>query len=65
VYNELSGYNRAKALSEAENIYNIVKKVIKMSKEEKIPTNLASNKIAEKRISEIGRLKMRYGKAVL
>lgn len=65
VYNEIYGYNREKALNEARNIYNIVKKVIDISKAEKVPTNEASNRMAERRIEEIGRLKRRYGKVEL
>lgn len=62
VYNEIQGYNRDKALREARNIYAIVKEVLRISKTEKIPTNVASNKIAERRILEMRRLKGKHSK---
>ncbi|MEK7434509.1 MAG: Glu/Leu/Phe/Val dehydrogenase [Cyanobacteriota bacterium] len=57
VWNELQGYNEAKALKEVKNIYNILKNVFKTAKEENIPTYVASNRLAEKRIKQIGNLK--------
>lgn len=60
VYNELSGYNREKALSEAKNIFNIIKTIFEISKNENVPTHVASNRLAERRIAEIGRIKKTY-----
>lgn len=57
VWNELQGYNEAKALKEVTGIYNILKNVFKTAKEENIPTHVASNRVAEKRIQQIGNLK--------
>lgn len=57
VWNELQGYNEAKALKEVRGIYNNLKTVFKTAKEEDISTNVASNRVAEKRIKQIGNLK--------
>jgi leucine dehydrogenase len=60
VYNELEGYNQEKALSQAKGIYDIVKSILELSDKEKIPTYVASNKIAEERLRHIGRVKQTY-----
>lgn len=58
VYSELNGYNRERALSQAENIYNTTLKIFEISKDKKIPTYQAANQLAEKRVSDIGKLKL-------
>jgi leucine dehydrogenase len=60
VYNELEGYNQEKALSQAKGIYDIVKGILDYAEREKLPTHVASNKIAEERIRQVGRLRQRY-----
>jgi leucine dehydrogenase len=60
VWNELQGYNRSKAMKETENIYNILKNIFKIAKNEDIPTNLASNRLAEKRIELLSNLRRFY-----
>ncbi|MFQ6617093.1 MAG: Leu/Phe/Val dehydrogenase [Fidelibacterota bacterium] len=60
VYNELQGYNRKKALSQAEGIYDILMDIFKRSEREGVPTNVASDKIAEDRINAIARIKRTY-----
>jgi leucine dehydrogenase len=60
VYNELEGYNQEKALSQAKGIYDIVKNILELAEREKIPTYVASNKIAEERMRQIGRIKQAY-----
>ena len=57
VYNELEGYNRERALKQASGIYDIVKKVIEISKRDNIPTEEASRHIAEERIHSISSAK--------
>lgn len=57
VYNELEGYNRERALNQASGIYDIVKKIIEISKRENIPTEAASSKIAEERINAVSNAK--------
>lgn len=60
VANEIEGYNRERALSQADGIYDILKNVIAVSKEENIPTYVASNRIAERRIVQVGRLGKKF-----
>ncbi len=60
VANELEGYRQDRAMKQAEGIYEIVKRVFKISKEQKLPTNIASNHIAEERLHNIGRIKKIY-----
>ncbi len=57
VYNELEGYNRERALKKASEIYDILKRVIEISKKENIPTEAASKKIAEERINAVSHAK--------
>ncbi len=56
VYYELEGYNRERALSHAEKIYDTTRKVFEIAKNEKIPTYLAANKLAEQRINAIAKI---------
>ncbi len=60
VENELEGYNRERASNQAEGIYDIIKSIIRLSREEGIPTNAASNRIAEMRIERVGRLRRKF-----
>ncbi len=60
VWNELQGYNKSKALKEVKGIYHILQNVFEISKKENIPTNLASNRLAEKRIEQLVNLKRFY-----
>lgn len=60
VANELDGYRQDRALKQAAAIYDILTEVIKVAKEQKIPTYQASNKMAEERITKIGGLKNIY-----
>jgi leucine dehydrogenase len=60
VYTELNGYNRDIAYSSTEKIYQLTQEIINIAKEENIPTYAAANKMAERRIDTIGKLKMTY-----
>jgi leucine dehydrogenase len=60
VENELEGYIRERACAQAEGIYDIIKSIIRLSREEGIPTNAASNRIAEMRIKRVGRLRRKF-----
>ena len=60
VYSELEGYNREKSMKRAENIYYTTLDIFKMSKAENIPTYEAANKLAERRIEAIGKVKLSY-----
>lgn len=60
VANELEGYRQDRALTQAEEIYSTLKKIFAIAKQEKIPTYLASNKLAEERINRIAPIKQIY-----
>lgn len=57
VANEIEGYQRDKALKEAEGIYTVLKQVIAMAQKENIPMHEASNRLAERRIEQVSKLK--------
>ncbi len=56
VASEFGGYRQDRAMKQAEEIYEIVKKIIAVSNSEKIPTYQASNKRAEERLDMIGKI---------
>lgn len=58
VFYELQGYNRERALAHAEKIYDTTLNIFKISKDQNIPTYMAANRIAEKRIADIGKIKV-------
>lgn len=57
VYSELISYNRQRALTQTEHIYNVTLEILNKSREEKIYPQLAAMRLAEKRISDIGKVK--------
>ena len=57
VYSELKGYGREKAMQDAANIFDTVKRVINKAKVDGITSALAANRIAEERIAAVHRLK--------
>ena len=59
VFYELQGYNRERAMAHAEKIYQTTLNIFKISKEQNIPTYMAANRIAEKRIADIGKVKLK------
>jgi len=59
-YSELTGFGRKRTIQLTENIYEATKEVIKLSKSENIPTNLAASRLAEKRIEDIKKIKSSY-----
>ncbi len=60
VYYELEGYVRERAMKHAENIYNTTWHIIQTAKSENIPTFVAANRLAEKRIEQIGKVKLAF-----
>lgn len=60
VYEEMKGYNKERAMNRAAGIYNIVKKIIEISKKDNIPTYKAADRMAEDRIASIGRVNRIY-----
>jgi leucine dehydrogenase len=59
-YSEIAGFSKKKTLQLTENIYDATRRVIQKSKLENIPTYEAANKIAEKRIEDIKKIKSSY-----
>jgi leucine dehydrogenase len=57
VYSEMIGYNRQRALTQTEHIYQVTLEILRKSREEKIPTQLAAMHMAEKRIHDVGMVK--------
>jgi len=50
VYSELAGWTSARSFRKADEIYETVRKVFEIAKEEKVPTYLAADRLAEQRI---------------
>jgi leucine dehydrogenase len=59
-YSELMGFSKKRTLQLTENIYEATRNVLRLSKAEKISTIEAANKIAEKRIADIKKVKSTY-----
>jgi leucine dehydrogenase len=57
VYGELQGWNRDQAMRKSGDIYDTLIRLFALSAEEGIPTYQAADRIAERRIEEIGRLR--------
>lgn len=60
VANELEGYNRDRALMQAEGIYSIVTRVFQISRDEGITTAKAADELAERRIASLAQIKDTY-----
>jgi leucine dehydrogenase len=60
VYSELQGYNRDRAMNQASKIYDTTLAILKSSAEQNLPTIVAAKSIAEKRIDEMGKVKLSY-----
>jgi leucine dehydrogenase len=59
-YSELMGFSKKRSMQLTENIYEATRNVLTLSKAEKIPTINAANKIAEKRIADIRKVKSSF-----
>lgn len=57
VYSELIGYNRQRALTQTEHIYNVTLDIFRKATKEGISTQQAAIQMAEKRIRDIGKVK--------
>ncbi len=60
VANEISGYNRERAFSQAEGIYDTLETIFDLAEKEDIPTHAAAERVAEKRMSDLSKLKNIY-----
>lgn len=56
VYNELNGYNRDRAILMTRQIFDNVTRIFEVAEEQSISTQVAANKIAEKRIERMKKL---------
>jgi valine dehydrogenase (NAD+) len=57
VADELSGYNAERAQARAEQIYVAAKKIFALANEEGVPPAVAADRLAERRMAEVGRLR--------
>ena len=60
VANELEGYNRDRALQQAQGIYDITTRIFEIARDEEITTLTAANRLAERRIAALGKIKDHY-----
>ncbi len=60
VYSELIGYNRDYAMTNAQKIYDLATSIFNTASQQKISTIAAAKLVAEKRIEEIGKVKLSY-----
>ncbi len=58
-YSEVIGYNRDMAYRQTEDIYQTTLNILQKSADEKIPTYLAANRMAEERIASIASINQR------
>ncbi len=56
VYSELAGWTSARAFRKADEIYDTVLRVFSIAKQDKVPTYVAADRLAEQRIRAVGAL---------
>jgi leucine dehydrogenase len=54
VYSELAGWTSARSFRKADEIYDTIRRVYEIARNEKIPTYLAADRLAEQRILAVG-----------
>jgi len=60
VANELEGYNQERAFQQAEGIYDKLMEIFRLSDDQDLPTNFASDQLAEDRIRRVAQIKTFY-----
>ena len=60
VANEIEGYNRERAFSQAESIYDTLMVIFDLADSEKVSTHTAASKVAERRMADVAKLKNIY-----
>ena len=60
VNSELENWSAERAFKKAGEIYSTMLRVFELAKDEKLPTYLAADRLAEKRIAMVGKLKRTY-----
>jgi leucine dehydrogenase len=56
VYSELTGWTKERALRKADEIFDTVLGVFQIAKEQGVTTALAADRLAERRIAQVGGL---------
>jgi leucine dehydrogenase len=56
VYSEIAGWSSQRALRKADEIYDTTLGVFEIAREQKIPTHLAADRLAERRLQAVGSL---------
>ncbi len=59
VYSEVAGFGTEYAMKQAENIFATTASIFALAKKENIPTYMAANKTAEKRLASIAHIRTR------
>ena len=57
VYSELAGWTSARSFRKADEIYDTVLKVFSIAKQDRVPTYQAADRVAERRMADVGRLR--------
>lgn len=60
VFVELEGYSRERAFEKTTQVYDNLMQVFKIAREEKVPTYKAADRLAEKRIQSIAKLRQHH-----
>jgi leucine dehydrogenase (EC 1.4.1.9) len=60
VANELEGYNKERALSQAREIYDVVGDVLRIARQQNLTPNSAAIHLAEERLRKIGQIRSIY-----
>jgi leucine dehydrogenase len=60
---EIDGYNRERAMRMMRTIYHNLARIYEISERDGIPTYMAADRLAEERITAIGKLKLPLGRA--
>ena len=56
VYGELNGWSAERSMRKAAEIYGALLQIFELAKEEGLPTYIAADRIAERRIAEVGEI---------
>lgn len=57
VFVELEGYSSERAFDKTKQVYDSITKIFQVAKKENIPTHVAANQLAERRLQKIGNLR--------
>jgi valine dehydrogenase (NAD+) len=57
VEDEIHGYNQARARAKAERIFDTTRRVFRLAADDGVPPAVAADRLAERRMAEVGRLR--------